>query len=176
MAIIESPPLWQILSVVLKPSQNLYAEMLFKSLSAGAQPASYEASEEIERRFLTTEAGIADSDFHFVDGCGLSPDDLVTPRAIVSLLRWMNDPVRRGTWSLLLAQPGEEGTLRRRLLPLAGRLHGKTGSINGVNALSGILTAPDGKYRYFSIIINHHTADSRDALHAIDAVVGEIAK
>jgi hypothetical protein len=45
LAVIESPPLWQILSVVLKPSQNLYAEMLFKGLSAGgAQPASYAAS------------------------------------------------------------------------------------------------------------------------------------
>ena len=30
IAVIESPPLWQLLSVVLKPSQNLYAEMLFK--------------------------------------------------------------------------------------------------------------------------------------------------
>src|SRR5207248_6927865 len=73
IAVIESPPLWQLLSVVLKPSQNLYAEMLFKGLSA--QPASYEASEDIERRFLTLEAGIPNSDFRFVDGCGLSPDD-----------------------------------------------------------------------------------------------------
>jgi D-alanyl-D-alanine carboxypeptidase/D-alanyl-D-alanine-endopeptidase (penicillin-binding protein 4) len=177
VAIIESPPLWQILSVVLKPSQNLYAEMLFKGLSAGgAQPASYEASEEIERRFLTTEAGIPGGDFHFVDGSGLSPDDLVTPRAIVSLLRWMNEPVRHAIWSMMLAQPGEEGTLRRRLLPLAGRLHGKTGSINGVNALSGIIDRADGTHRYFSIIINHHVADSAEALHAIDGIVGEIAK
>jgi D-alanyl-D-alanine carboxypeptidase/D-alanyl-D-alanine-endopeptidase (penicillin-binding protein 4) len=176
LAVIESPPLWQVLSVVLKPSQNLYAEMLFKGLSAGAQPASYEASEEIERRFLTSEVAIPGSDFRFVDGCGLSPDDLVTPRAIVTLLRWMNEPVRRGAWSMMLAQPGEEGTLRRRLLPLAGHLHGKTGSINGVNALSGIIDRADGTHRYFSIIINHHVADSSEALHAIDAVVGEIAK
>jgi serine-type D-Ala-D-Ala carboxypeptidase/endopeptidase (penicillin-binding protein 4) len=176
LAILESPPLWQLLSVVLKPSQNLYAEMLFKGLSAdGAQPASYEASEEIERQFLTTEVGINRSDFRFVDGCGLSPDDLVTPRAIVALLRWMNDPVRRGVWSMMLAHPGEDGTLRRRLLPLAGRMRGKTGSINGVNALSGILDGPNGTHRYFTIIINHHTADSADALHAIDAIVGEIA-
>src|SRR5258708_6502049 len=150
--------------------------MLFKGLSAGAQPASYEASEEIERRFLTTEVAIPAGDFHFVDGCGLSPDDLVTPRAIVMLLRWMNDPVRRGAWAMMLAQPGEEGTLRRRLLPLAGDLHGKTGSINGVNALSGIINRADGTHRYFSIIINHHTADSSEALHAIDAIVAEIAK
>jgi len=171
IAVIESPPLWQILSVVLKPSQNLYAEMLFKGLSG-----SYEASEEIERRFLTTEAGIPASDFHFVDGSGLSPDDLVTPRAIVTILRWMNEPVRRGIWSMMLAQPGEEGTLRRRLLPFAGRLHGKTGTINGVNALSGILDLRDGRHRYFSIIVNHNAGDSSEVLHAMDAIVGEIAK
>jgi D-alanyl-D-alanine carboxypeptidase/D-alanyl-D-alanine-endopeptidase (penicillin-binding protein 4) len=173
---IVSPPLWQLLSTVLKPSQNLYAEMLFKGLSASAaQPASYEASEDIERRFLTTEVGINASDFRFVDGCGLSPDDLVAPRAIVTLLRWMNDPNRRGVWSIMLAQPGEEGTLRRRLLPFASRMRGKTGSINGVNALSGILDGPHGTHRYFTIIINHHTAESSDALHAIDAIVSEIA-
>ena len=176
LAVIESPPLWQLLSVVLKPSQNLYAEMLFKGLSAdGVQPASYDVSEAIERRFLTTEVGINGADFRFADGCGLSPDDLVAPRAIVTLLRWMDDPVRRGVWSMLMARPGEEGTLRRRLLPFAGRMRGKTGTINGVNALSGIIDGPNGTHRYFSIIINHHTADSSDALHAIDAVVAAIS-
>jgi D-alanyl-D-alanine carboxypeptidase/D-alanyl-D-alanine-endopeptidase (penicillin-binding protein 4) len=176
IAVIPSPPLWQLLSVVLKPSQNLYAEMLFKRLSAGAAPASYDASEEIERRFLTGEVGIPAADFRFADGSGLSPDDLATPQAIVTLLRWMNDPSRRAVWAMMLARPGEEGTLRRRLLPLAARLHAKTGSINGVNALSGIIDAPNGTHRYFSIIINHHTADSADALRAIDGIVAEIAK
>jgi D-alanyl-D-alanine carboxypeptidase/D-alanyl-D-alanine-endopeptidase (penicillin-binding protein 4) len=174
IAVIESPPLFQLLSVVLKPSQNLYAEMLFKGLSA--QPASYEASEDIERRFLTTEVGVPNSDFRFVDGSGLSPDDLVTPRAIVTLLRWMNEPSRRNVWWMMLARPGDEGTLRRRLLPFADRMRGKTGSINGVNALSGILNMPDGGHRYFSIIVNHNAGDSSDALKAIDAIVGEIAK
>jgi len=174
IAIIESPPLWQLLSIVLKPSQNLYAETLFKGLSA--QPASYEASEDIERRFLTSEAGVPAGDFRFVDGCGLSPDDLVTPRAIVTLLRWMNEPSRRAIWWMMLARPGDEGTLRRRLLPFADRMRGKTGSINGVNALSGILNMPDGGHRYFSIIVNHNAGDSSDALKAIDAIVAEFAQ
>jgi D-alanyl-D-alanine carboxypeptidase/D-alanyl-D-alanine-endopeptidase (penicillin-binding protein 4) len=176
IAIIDSPPLWQLLSVVLKPSQNLYAEMLFKGLSAGAQSASYEVSEDIERRFLTSEAAVPGSDFRFVDGCGLSPDDLVTPRAIVTILRWMNEPSRRAIWWMMLARPGDEGTLRRRLLPFADRMRGKTGSISGVTALSGIIKMPDGAHRYFSIIINHNAGDSSDALKAIDAIVGEIAK
>ncbi len=176
IAVIESPALWQLLSVVLKPSQNLYAEMLFKGLSAGGtQPASYDASEDIERNFLTTEAGIAGSEFRFVDGSGLSPDDLVTPHAVVSILRWANDPSRRAIWSMMMARPGEEGTLRRRLLPFADRLRGKTGTINGVSALSGMLSSPDGTHRYFSIIVNHHTAESSQVSRAIDAIVGEIA-
>ncbi len=77
-------------------------------------------------------------------------------------------------WSVL-ATPGEEGTLRRRLLPLAARLRGKTGSIAGVNALSGIIAGTRGGYRYFSIIINHHTAESSTATRAIDDMVSAIA-
>src|SRR5205807_10115971 len=89
-------------SVVLRPSQNVYAAMLFKGLCAGAQPGSCGASEEIERRFLRTEAGVLETDFRFGGGCGLSSDDLVTPRAIVTLLRWMNQPSRRATWWMML--------------------------------------------------------------------------
>ena len=99
----------------------------------------------------------------------------MTPAAIVSLLRWMNAPARRGIFWSILATPGEEGTLRRRLVPLAARLRGKTGTINGVNALSGILAGTHGGYRYFSVVLNHHIADSPIATRAIDAIVNAIA-
>ena len=170
IAIIESPPLFMLAGTMLKVSQNLYAEMLFKS-TAG----TYRGAEDLEREFLTREVGIDGREFRFVDGCGLSPDDLVTSAAIVSLLRWMNATPRRGiSWSIL-ATPGEEGTLRRRLIPLAARLRGKTGTIAGVNALSGILAGTHGGYRYFSIVLNHHIADSPVATRAIDAMVKAIA-
>ncbi|HYS53226.1 MAG TPA: D-alanyl-D-alanine carboxypeptidase/D-alanyl-D-alanine-endopeptidase [Thermoanaerobaculia bacterium] len=170
LAVIESPPLSLLLTVMLKNSQNLYAEMLFKS-TAG----TYGGAEDLEREFLTREVGIDGTEFRFVDGSGLSPDDLATPSAIVSLLRWMNAPAHRGVFWSILATPGEEGTLRRRLLPLASRLRGKTGTIAGVNALSGILAGTHGGYRYFSIVINHHIADSPVATRAIDAIVNAIA-
>lgn len=168
LAVIESPPLSDLLATTLKISQNLYAEMLFKS-TAG----TYAGAEDVERGFLTS-IGIDPSEFHFVDGCGLSAKDLVTPSAIVTLLRWMNQPWHRGVFWAVLATPGEEGTLHRRLLPLAARLRGKTGSIGGVNALSGIVAGTHGGYRYFSIILNHHTAGSREAIHAIDEIAEAI--
>jgi D-alanyl-D-alanine carboxypeptidase/D-alanyl-D-alanine-endopeptidase (penicillin-binding protein 4) len=170
MAIIESPPLFALLTTMLKNSQNLYAEMLLKSTDG-----TYRGAEDLERDFLTREAGIRGDEFRFVDGSGLSPDDLVTPSAIVSILKWMNAPPRRGIFWGLLATPGEEGTLRRRLLPLASRLRGKTGTVAGVNALSGIIAGTRGGYRYFSVLLNHHIADSPVATRAIDAIVNAIA-
>ena len=168
IAAIESPPLFELLAIVLKPSQNLYAETLYKDLSG-----SYAASEEIERRFLTGEVGIDDAEFRFQDGSGLSSHDLVAPAAIVKLLRWIDDPSRRGAWWQILATPGEEGTLRRRLLPLASRLRGKTGSISGVNSLSGIVRGAGGGTRYFSIVLNHHTGG--ESLKTIDEMATAIA-
>lgn len=170
---VQSPTLFQLLTTVLKSSHNLYAEMLFKRSSP---TGSYADSEELERRFATDEAHVDPAEFRFVDGSGLAPDDLVTPAAIVKVLRWMNAPERRGAWWMILAQPGSEGTLHNRLKDLAGRMIGKTGSLNGVNALSGIVRGSDGTYRYFSIILNHHLATTHDALHALDAIAEEIAK
>ena len=167
---LPSPFVAQLLTTVLKNSHNLYAEMLLKRSSDG----TYGTSLALERAFATREAKIAPADFNFVDGSGLSPDDLVTPRAVVALLRWMNDPSRRGFWWSTLAQPANEGTLRRRLVTLEHRMRGKTGTINGVNALSGIIAMPDGHYRYFSIAANHNL-DGDAAVKIIDSLVEQIA-
>jgi D-alanyl-D-alanine carboxypeptidase/D-alanyl-D-alanine-endopeptidase (penicillin-binding protein 4) len=125
---------------------------------------------------LRDEVGIEDDETHFVDGYGLAPDDMATPQAIVKMLRWINAPQRRGIWWALMATPGESGTLRRRLPGLEARLRAKTGTVFGVNALSGIIKGERGGYRYFSVIINHNAADSDEAVRQIDAIVQEAAK
>jgi D-alanyl-D-alanine carboxypeptidase/D-alanyl-D-alanine-endopeptidase (penicillin-binding protein 4) len=170
IAIIPSPFVAQLLSTVLKNSQNLYAEMLFKRATDGTYPASFAT----EAAFATAEAGVPADELRFVDGCGLAPDDLVTPAAIVRMLRWMNDPARRGMWWSILAQPSNEGTLRRRVVTLTDRFRGKTGTINGVNALSGIVAMPNGRYRYVSVIVNHHNADGASAI--LDGIVERAAQ
>jgi D-alanyl-D-alanine carboxypeptidase/D-alanyl-D-alanine-endopeptidase (penicillin-binding protein 4) len=172
IAVIESPPVHQLLTTVLKNSQNLYTDMLFKDLSAnGTTPASFEASAQIERTFLTTEAGVDGAEFRFVDGCGLAVDDFVTPAAIVKLLRWMDATPRRSALWDLYSTPGQDGTLHTRLTELATRVRAKTGTLGGVNALSGIIAMPDGGRRYFAIVANHHTASSAATNAAIDALV-----
>lgn len=168
LATIDSQPLWFLLATELKVSQNLYAEMVFKSVAG-----TYAGSGQVERDFLTQDVGLDPAQFRFVDGSGLASDDLVSAGSIVRMFRWLNAPPRHGLWWTILATPGEEGTLRRRLVPLASRLRGKTGSIAGVNALSGIIYGANGGYRYFSVIVNHHIAES--ATKAIDEIVTAIA-
>jgi D-alanyl-D-alanine carboxypeptidase/D-alanyl-D-alanine-endopeptidase (penicillin-binding protein 4) len=174
IATIASPPMWQLLSVEMKPSQNLYAEMLYKDIALGG-PASYALSQAEERRFLTTEVGADPAEFRFVDGSGVSATNYVAPEVAVKVLRWMDNPSRRGAWWLILATPGEEGTLHRRLTDLAARLRGKTGTLTGVNALSAIVRGTGGGTRYFTIMLNHHAMSSADAQQVIDAIAREIA-
>jgi D-alanyl-D-alanine carboxypeptidase/D-alanyl-D-alanine-endopeptidase (penicillin-binding protein 4) len=172
LASIPSPFIGQLLTTVLKNSHNLYAEMLLKRAGGG----TYEGAFAKERAFLTGTPKLDGDAFRFVDGSGLAPDDLVTPQSTVKLLRWMNEPVRRAFWWAVMATPNEEGTLHHRLVTLENRLRGKTGTINGVNALSGILAMPDGSYRYFSIMVNHHAGDSDEAVRMIDGIVAKVAE
>lgn len=169
---IPSPPVAQLLTTVLKNSHNLYTEMLLKRAAGG----TYESAFAVDRAFLTTEVGLEGDSFRFADASGLSADNLTTAAATIRVLRWMNHPSRRGMWWALLSQPANEGTLRRRLVALHDRVRGKTGTIGGVNALSGIIAMPDGGYRYFSIMINHHAGDGDEAVKIIDQVVERFAR
>src|ERR1051326_1066836 len=82
----ESPPLAELLQVVDKVSQNLHAEVMLREVGAVKRNmGTREAGEEEMRTFLS-QAGIAESEYHLVDGSGLSRLTLVTPAAITKLL------------------------------------------------------------------------------------------
>jgi len=169
---IPSPTVAMMLTTILKNSQNLYTEMLFKRAGGG----TYENAFAVDRALLTGELGLEGDSFRFADGSGLSADNLTSAAATIRLLRWMNHPARRGMWWALLSQPATPGTLRQRLVTLTERVRGKTGTIGGVNALSGIIAMPSGRYRYFSIMINHHAGDGDEAVKIIDRIVERFAR
>ena len=176
-ASLSSPFLWELLATMMKVSQNLYADALFKRIGIDGddEPASYREALEIEREFLTGEVGIHPDAFSFEDGSGLSVRNLVSSRAIVKLLRWLDAPSRRPSNEMIFAIPGESGTLRRRLGRLEDTFHGKTGTLTGVNALSGIVRLPDGRRRYVSVIVNNHAAGSSRATAIVDEIIERLA-
>jgi D-alanyl-D-alanine carboxypeptidase/D-alanyl-D-alanine-endopeptidase (penicillin-binding protein 4) len=176
IATIESPPVFEIAAVVLKNSQNLYSEMLLRAAAGGAAPISYEQAFARERLFLTSEVGLDGSQFGFADGSGLSVENMVTPRAIVQTFRYLWEPPRRELFRALLATPGESGTLRQRLGGMEATMRGKTGTIDGVSALSGYVLMPEGDPRFFAILVNHHLSDSDHAEEVLDRIARRIAQ
>lgn len=175
IAIVQSPPVAELLTTMLQQSQNLYAEMLLKSLAPSSAPATYDAALQTERLDLVA-IGIPPGSFRFDDGSGLSGRDLATPAAIVAVLRHLGDEAHRGAFDRILATPGGEGTLRRRLADLAPVLRAKSGTIGGVAALAGWIDGSSGETRYFAIIVNHHTVRASQVNATIDEIVRAIAK
>lgn len=169
---LESPPFALMLSTVLKNSPNLYAEMLFKLISP--PPHSYAGAFAAERDFLTRVVGVHSDEFAFDDGSGLSPENVVTPRATIQVLRFLSR--WRPEVAELLVRPRESGTLSRRLRDVAQPIRGKTGEIHGVNALVGWVELASGRKRFFTVFVNHHTRPGSEATAAIDQIVRVIAE
>ena len=106
------------------------------------------------------------------DGSGLSRSDLVTAHGLVSLLAAMDRHPLAPVFRQSLAEPGQKGTLENRLRRYHGRLFAKTGTLRQANALAGYATAADGDRLAFAVLINNHTVPSREAVAAIDDIVG----
>jgi D-alanyl-D-alanine carboxypeptidase/D-alanyl-D-alanine-endopeptidase (penicillin-binding protein 4) len=167
-----SPPLSEIVRVTNKVSQNLHAELLLRAVAHEKKGFGVtDAGIWAEQDFLKT-AGIADGDVVFTDGSGLSRDDLVTPRAIVQLLRydaaqpWGADYI--GTFPIA----GVDGTLETRLKDTvaASRIQAKTGALDHVRAISGFATTLRGERLIFSIFGNNNPQRGHDATVAADAI------
>lgn len=174
LASYQSQPLSEDLTVINKVSQNLHAELLLRLLGREKGNAgTIENGEEVVRSFLTQKVGISPDEFVFYDGSGLSRENLVTPHAIVQLLEYASAQ----PWALLyqgtLPVAGVDGSLADRFkgTPGMGRIQGKTGSLNHVNALSGYATTLKGQKLVFSILTNNHHLPNPQALDTIDRII-----
>src|SRR5512147_1749388 len=90
LASYQSQPLIQDLKVINKVSQNLHAELMLRLLGREkGNGGTIEAGLEVMRSFLL-QAGIHSDEYVFFDGSGLSRQNLVTPHALVRLLRYVD--------------------------------------------------------------------------------------
>ncbi|NIE79407.1 D-alanyl-D-alanine carboxypeptidase/D-alanyl-D-alanine-endopeptidase [Asaia sp. As-1742] len=140
---------------ILKDSQNLHAELLLRRLGLLAGKGTVQAGLE-EREKLLASSGVDFSRVSLADGSGMSPYDRATPRDIVSLLLWAQHQRWGGEWADDLPLAATDGTLSHRFegTVVAGRLHAKTGTLNGTHALSGYLVTTSGHRLILSILLN----------------------
>jgi D-alanyl-D-alanine carboxypeptidase/D-alanyl-D-alanine-endopeptidase (penicillin-binding protein 4) len=176
LATYTTPPLGQDLTVINKVSQNLHVELVLRDLGKSVlNDGSIAAGARVVRQFLTN-AGVDPADFVFFDGSGLSPQDMITPRAATTLLAY----AARQPWGEAFRQTlpiaGVDGSLSGRFTqsPVKGKFFAKTGTLSEVNALSGYLTARSGKTVIISILCNDHDPSSEATRKAADKIVEAI--
>ena len=124
VASVSSPPILEDIVLTNKVSQNLHAELLLRQLGMFAgTDGSFGEGARVVRQFLV-RAGVNPNDFVFYDGSGLSRKDMVTPRAVTTLLRYAAGQPWFADWKSSLPIGGVDGSLKSRFpsAPLKGNL------------------------------------------------------
>lgn len=164
-----SVPLGDAVKLINKISQNLHTEMLLRTVARqNGVWAKPDDLVKVAADFYAV-AGIAPDDVIQTDASGLSRHDLVTPRAIVTMLSFAQKQPWFGPYYASLPVAGTDGTLEDRMKNTiaAGRIHAKTGSVEHVRTLSGFAETPGGRRLIFSFLSNNQGGKSHEAADAM---------
>jgi D-alanyl-D-alanine carboxypeptidase/D-alanyl-D-alanine-endopeptidase (penicillin-binding protein 4) len=171
LAKLTPPPLAEDIAVINKVSQNLHAELLLRRV--GREEGSGSLADGLAAvRAMLAKAGVARHQYDLSDGSGMSTYNRLSPRGVVTFLRWVTARPWGAAYRASLPIAGQDGTLTRRFrgTPLEGRLFAKTGSLNATNALSGFMTAKSGRTLLFSAYANDVPEGQSGTAH-IDAAL-----
>jgi serine-type D-Ala-D-Ala carboxypeptidase/endopeptidase (penicillin-binding protein 4) len=167
-----SVPLSDSVKLVNKISQNLHTEMLLRA--AARSSGLWHTPDDLAKfpQDFYVAAGIAPGDVIQTDGSGLSRHDLVTPRAIVALLKYAQNQPWFSPYYASLPVAGVDGTLETFMknTPGAGHIHAKTGSVEHVRTRSGYADTPGGRRLIFSFMSNNQGGKNHEASDALDGL------
>ena len=169
----------QVMQRMLKNSDNLHAEAVFFHLANAAvsKRCSWkDGAKQVESTLR--RAGASLDGIEVADGSGVSLYNYVTPDAQVAMLRYAyQNPNIYQAFYAALPIAGVDGTLDERMQsgPAYRNVRAKTGTLEGVIALAGYVTASNGHQLAFSILING-TLSSKVARAYQDRFCQELAK
>ena len=175
LAARQSPPLSVIAAQTMKPSQNLYTELLLRALgkATATDPKQWsdQAGVAAVKKFLFG-AGVEERQLNMLDGSGLSRGNLVTAEATLRLLVHMNRHRHGAAFRAALPVAAVDGTLRNRMrgTPAASNVRAKTGTLSSSTTLSGYLFTAAGERLVFSLMINNPPRDTDPRTGFTDAI------
>jgi D-alanyl-D-alanine carboxypeptidase/D-alanyl-D-alanine-endopeptidase (penicillin-binding protein 4) len=160
LARVSSPPVAEMVRWMLLESNNVIAENLARQVAIATGAAgSFSGAAAAERKVLR-RIGVSGG-IGLVDGSGLSPDDRITPDALVKIVQLAAAPGRPELRAAITGLPvaGFSGTLapggsvfgatRKAAL---GLVRAKTGNLQTVAAMAGIAYASDGQLLGFAFM------------------------
>ena len=140
----QSLPLAEILRQMNIYSNNQMAQIL-ADLAGGANKVAQAAADI---------AGFPSTEIHLVNGSGLGEENRISPRAICQMLMTIDRLLEKYSFSAtdLFPTAGRDivGTVKNRGLPPGTTI--KTGTLDNVSALAGVMPTGDRGKVYFTII------------------------
>ncbi|MDO0913946.1 D-alanyl-D-alanine carboxypeptidase/D-alanyl-D-alanine-endopeptidase [Streptomyces sp. DT2A-34] len=183
----QSDKLNKIVKHMLKVSDNNIAETLLRMTALGAgRQATFEDGTAVVREVLGQRYGVSLDNFEMYDGSGLSRSTRIPARTLAEILDLSTEPRYSQTLKSIKDGLPIAGKAGETLGPewgrfdtadsqcAVGKVMGKTGTLSGAIALSGMTKAEDGRWKVFSFIENGSTAspgDTKDALDGLAATV-----
>lgn len=171
-----SPPLTEIIDVMMKWSRNIYAETLLLATDDSGEPATGIGGLRQLRETLRSW-GIQPEYYLPRDGSGLSRYDYVTADMLTWLLTYLwRDPRHADAFQSTLPVAGVSGTLANRMkgTPAEGRVRAKTGTLSNVRSLSGYVTTLDGETVVFSMMANNFRVPAADIDAIMDRALAQV--
>lgn len=168
-------------------ADSVYKRMLLPSDNFIADQLLLVCSSTLPGGILSTQAAIAYSkknlmndlpdEPQWVDGSGLSRQDLFTPRTTIALLLKIQDKIgNEQKLHSLLPEGGVSGTLKNAYKTDHGVpfIWGKTGTLNNNHNQSGYLITRKGKRLLFSYMNNNYTRPTTDIRNEMVRIMTEI--
>lgn len=151
LVIHQSAPLRELLTKMLKKSDNLIADTVFRTIGQHRFKTSgtWRNSELAIRQILKQSANIDLANNIIVDGSGLSRHNLITPSMMMNVLQFIGINDKQLNFISMLPEAGKDGTLAYRggldAAGVNGKVNAKTGALKGVYNLAGFITAASGQ-------------------------------
>lgn len=155
LSVLHSRPTDSLFRPMMYHSDNFFAEQTLLMVS-NERLGSMNDARIIDTLLKSDLKGLPQKPI-WVDGSGLSRNDLFTPLDFIWLLNKMKDEFGLTRMKGILPTGGT-GTLASYYKKDSGAIFAKTGSLTGVVALSGYLMTKKGHLLIFSVLINNHTA------------------
>lgn len=149
------------LGTMLKTSSNSMADSTLKAIGGTKALKAFYKQEGLE---------LNSSNFIQADGSGLSYDNKTNCSSQIDLLKLMYRDPSFDQYKTLLARPGQEGTLKKRLPSLKGKLFGKTGTLKRTASLTGIVETNAGTI-LFCVLTDYLPSAASNFRPKIDAMV-----
>ena len=181
IARVESPPLYELVEHMLTFSDNDLAEALGHLVAVKETGSGTFDGVARGVRGTLKRLGVGDGATVF-DGSGLSTRNRITPAALARLIALSASPAGPKLRAVISGLPiaGYSGTLGHRYAKAdtkgaAGMVRAKTGTLNGVNTLTGLARTADGRLVSFAFMADKVT-DPDGAVAALDRLAALVTR